>query len=81
MRGHGTVEKLRVKRFAYRKVETFFARGQRLEGFGKFTGDKANQGQFRGLLQRLVGIVDGLCLGLSVSGKVFRAGKNGNFFV
>src|SRR5260370_21534492 len=45
VRGHGTIEMLCLQRLAYGDVETFLARRQGLDGFGKFTRDVADHFQ------------------------------------
>src|SRR5439155_1261231 len=54
---------------------------QRLDGLGKFAGDKADQGQFGVFLQRLVRRAGRLWLGLAAIGGVSRARENGNLFI
>src|SRR5260370_21669163 len=54
-------------------METFLACGQGLDGFGKFTGDVADQSKLgtfleRGVLSRRCGFRLGLALGLRVVG-------------
>src|SRR5438034_793329 len=81
MRGDSPIQKLGVERFADDKVEPLFTGRQRLDGLGKFAGDKADQGQFGVFLQRLVRRAGRLWLGLAAIGGVSRARENGNLFI
>src|SRR5712692_8535592 len=86
MRGHGAVEQLRLQRLAHTDVETFLARRQRLNGFGKFTGDVADQSKLRGFLER--GVLRrwrvfrlGLGLGLRVVRGCTSVREEGNLLI
>src|SRR6266576_1018048 len=72
MRGDSPIQKLGVERFADDKVEPLYTGRQRLDGLGKFAGDKADQGQFGVFLQRLVRRAGRLWLGLAAIGGVSR---------
>jgi hypothetical protein len=71
VRSDGAIEHLGLQRLAHADMETLFTRGQRLDGFGKFTGDVADQSKLRIFLERGVfrggcGFRLGLALGLRV---------------
>src|SRR5260370_41002871 len=54
MRSDSAIELLGLQRLAHGDVETFLAPWQGLNGFGKFTGDVADQGELCFILQRRV---------------------------
>src|SRR2546425_931453 len=84
--GDGAIEHLGLQRLAHTDMETFFARGQGLDGLGKFTRDIADQGKLRIFLERAVlrrwgGIRLGLALGLRVVWRCTGVREEGNLFV
>src|SRR5690348_12900716 len=81
MRGDGAVQKIGVERLADGKIETFFASGQGLDGLGKFTGNKANQGQLGGFRKWLIRRTRGLRLRLGALRWFSCRWENGNFFI
>jgi len=52
VRSDGAIERLDLQRLAHADMETFLTRRQRLDGFGKFTGDVADQSKLRIFLER-----------------------------
>ena len=85
MCGDGAIEHLRFQRLAHADMKSFFAGGQRFDRLGKFTGDIADQGQLRILLER--GVLRrgcdfrwGLALGLRVVRGCSGVREEGNLF-